>query len=54
MNTIIFFISRIIYIDGFMPGEQYPGSYNDLVKSAFDRGLIKFTGCPDRASPTSS
>ena len=33
--------------DGFMLNEFYPQSYNDIAKSAFDRGLIKFSGCPD-------
>mmetsp|Transcript_9847 Transcript_9847/g.16227 ORF Transcript_9847/g.16227 Transcript_9847/m.16227 type:complete len:287 (-) Transcript_9847:222-1082(-) len=33
--------------DGFMPGEQYPQSYNQLVKSARARGAVLSTGCPD-------
>ena len=34
--------------DGFMPGEQYPETYNSLVKAAVQRGLVKQTGCPDK------
>lgn len=33
--------------DGFMPGEQYPQSYNSIAKTLYDQGKIKFTGCPD-------
>uniref|UniRef100_A0A7S2UWB6 Peptide-methionine (S)-S-oxide reductase n=1 Tax=Fibrocapsa japonica TaxID=94617 RepID=A0A7S2UWB6_9STRA len=33
--------------DGFMPGENYPVSYNALVKAAFKDGRITSTGCPD-------
>jgi len=35
------------YHDGFMPGEQYPESYNALVKKALASGKIAPTGCPD-------
>ena len=33
--------------DGFMPGEQYPQTYNDLAKEAYFDGRIEATGCPD-------
>ncbi len=33
--------------DGFMPGEQYPQSYNNLAKEAFKDGRLVPTGCPD-------
>lgn len=33
--------------DGFMPGEQYPESYNSLGKKAFAAGRLEVTGCPD-------
>ena len=33
--------------DGFMPGEQYPESYNTLRQAALQRGLVSRTGCPD-------
>lgn len=33
--------------DGFMPGEQYPATYNSLAKNAFRDGRIVPTGCPD-------
>lgn len=33
--------------DGFMPGEQYPQSYNSLAKEAFKDGRVVATGCPD-------
>lgn len=33
--------------DGFMPGEQYPQSYNNLAKEAYKDGRIVATGCPD-------
>lgn len=33
--------------DGFMINEFYPQSYNDVAKSAYKRGLIQYTGCPD-------
>ena len=39
----------VFYADGFMPGENYPKSYNSLAKKAFSDGRIKFTGCPDSA-----
>jgi hypothetical protein len=48
---IIIFIEIYIYIyiiDGFMPGEQYPSTYNRLVKKAVEKGIIKPTGCPER------
>lgn len=35
-------------IDGFMPGEQYPSTYNRLIKKAVEKGIIKPTGCPER------
>ena len=50
-NTLFHFIDIYIYmyiIDGFMPGEQYPSTYNRLVKKAVERGIIKPTGCPER------
>ena len=33
--------------DGFMPGEQYPETYNQLMKQAYKDGRITTTGCPD-------
>ena len=33
--------------DGFMPGEQYPQSYNSIARTLYDQGKIKLTGCPD-------
>jgi hypothetical protein len=33
--------------DGFMPGESYPESYNNLAKVALKDGRISNTGCPD-------
>jgi len=33
--------------DGFMPGEQYPESYNTLALAAYKDGRITQTGCPD-------
>eukprot|EP01041_Mallomonas_annulata_P007418 gene7417-15155_t len=33
--------------DGFMPGEGYPQSYNNMAKLAYEAGRIGFTGCPD-------
>tara|TARA_B110000091_G_C13620240_1_gene392642 strand:- start:520 stop:678 length:159 start_codon:yes stop_codon:yes gene_type:complete len=33
--------------DGFMPGEQYPESYNAQAAAAFKDGRIQTTGCPD-------
>jgi len=38
--------------DGFMPGEQYPESYNQQVQGAYKRGELRTTGCPDRAPPS--
>jgi len=35
------------YHDGFMPGEQYPESYNSIVKKSIASGKISRTGCPD-------
>ena len=35
------------YHDGFMMGEQYPESYNDLAKKAFAQGRLQRSGCPD-------
>ena len=35
------------YHDGFMPGEQYPQSYNNIAKQLVDAGKIGPTGCPD-------
>ena len=37
----------ILSLDGFMPGEQYPESYNSLGKKAFAAGRLEVTGCPD-------
>ena len=33
--------------DGFMSGEQYPQTYNDLANEAYLDGRIEATGCPD-------
>ena len=33
--------------DGFMPGEQYPQTYNDLARLSFAQKRIALTGCPD-------
>ncbi len=33
--------------DGFMPGEQYPESYNSQAVAAYKDGRITTTGCPD-------
>ena len=41
-HIVLFFSS-----DGFMPGEQYPESYNSLGKKAFAAGRLEVTGCPD-------
>jgi len=36
--------------DGFMPGEQYPESYNRLASLAAAQGrILKDTGCPDKS-----
>jgi len=35
------------YHDGFMSGEQYPESYNSLIRGAVMSGKVKSTGCPD-------
>eukprot|EP01038_Epipyxis_sp_PR26KG_P006251 gene6251-8610_t len=35
------------YHDGFMRGEQYPQSYNDLVQLALKNKVISPTGCPE-------
>mmetsp|Transcript_52508 Transcript_52508/g.93714 ORF Transcript_52508/g.93714 Transcript_52508/m.93714 type:complete len:401 (-) Transcript_52508:220-1422(-) len=35
------------YHDGFMPGENYPDSYNNLKKGAFKDGRLPWSGCPD-------
>jgi len=35
------------YHDGFMMGEQYPESYNQLGKKAYTAGRLENTGCPD-------
>ena len=35
--------------DGFMPGEQYPQSYNNIAKQLYDAGKLGPTGCPDAA-----
>jgi len=48
-NTLFHCIDIYMYIiDGFMPGEQYPSTYNRLVKKAVEKGIIKPTGCPER------
>ena len=36
--------------DGFMPGESYPQSYNDIVKIKVEDGSLKKTGCPTKNS----
>jgi hypothetical protein len=36
------------YHDGFMPGEQYPRSYNTIAKQMYDAGKLGSTGCPDK------
>ena len=44
-----YFISftRTASPDGFMPGEQYPQSYNSLARGAVADGRIGRTGCPE-------
>jgi hypothetical protein len=41
------FVLSFVFTDGFMPGEQYPESYNQLGKKAFAAGRLEVTGCPD-------
>jgi len=33
--------------DGFMPGEQYPQSYNSITNKLLVSGQLKYTGCPE-------
>lgn len=33
--------------DGFMPGEQYPQSYNAITNKLLVSGQLKYTGCPE-------
>ena len=46
LNVYLYYIT-INTSDGFMPGEQYPESYNQLGKKAFAAGRLAVTGCPD-------
>ena len=46
-SSVDFMLYLFILSDGFMPGEQYPESYNSLGKEAFAAGRLEVTGCPD-------
>lgn len=37
----------LICIDGFMPGEQYPETYNAIRQAKTSSGELKETGCPE-------
>lgn len=37
-----------IFVDGFMPGEQYPQEYNSIRDEKMGDGSLKSTGCPEK------
>jgi len=51
-NEFIFYQGEIYhqFHDGFMPGENYPPSYNDIVHLKIEDGSLEKTGCPSSSS----